>query len=60
MLGILEISNRMAMWNASANEQFYHLRFVPTIYMQDSSPLAPPKKYHSQQVIWIEDGGEEL
>lgn len=41
-------------------EQFYHLRFVPTIYMQDSSPSAPPKKYHSQQVIWIEDGGEEL
>ncbi|CAG8747347.1 5820_t:CDS:2, partial [Cetraspora pellucida] len=26
----------------------------------DSSPSAPSKKYHSQQVIWIEDGGEEL
>ncbi|CAG8461020.1 24246_t:CDS:2 [Racocetra persica] len=39
-------------------EQFHHLCFVPTIYTQISP--SPPKKYYSQQVIWIEDGGEEL
>ncbi|CAG8457721.1 37699_t:CDS:2, partial [Gigaspora margarita] len=77
MLGILVISNKTALWNASPMvqsckhlyknlinnvlllEQFYHLHFVPTIYIQ-IFPLVPSKKYHLQQVIWIEDSGEEL
>ncbi|CAG8511102.1 6282_t:CDS:2 [Dentiscutata erythropus] len=39
--------------------QFYYLRFVPTIYTK-FFPINPTKQYYPQQVVWIENGGEEL
>ncbi|CAG8482740.1 24125_t:CDS:2, partial [Gigaspora margarita] len=40
-------------------DYFNYLRFVPTIY-RHIFPLQQQKQYQIQQVVWIEDGGEEL
>ncbi|CAG8681358.1 3849_t:CDS:2 [Cetraspora pellucida] len=45
--------------DAGVNHVYFPLKH-PSKKSEDSSPSAPPKKYHLQQVIWIEDDEEEL